>query len=543
MPTTIIYKGATIAELQAGSIGTLSCNGKEMESDIVVVAPESEGGGTSADERVLYVTFMNGATELISYPVIVGDTVKEPVAAGLIDTPTKEQTVSIQYTFSGWSLTDGGSADSSALTDVTEDRTVYVAFAASARLYTVNFYDGETLLQTSQVGYGSEATPPDTFKEGYNFVAWEPSDLTITGDTDFYGTWELDQGWLVALAAPSLTTQGLLPVYSPDGTRLFVKAGSYTVAMYDTTTSPYTLLTSVTPKSSTYVRRIAISPDGTWLAVVFDNNSSYIKNSLYVYSIGESSLTRQSAVIGSSLKFGDDSSHYCSDVEFSPDGTKLFAYSYGEIHIFTIGGTATEWAHSTYAYPRNTAKSFSVFSPDGSRLASQVTLSYYYRGAYLLDVTNGYADISDTYLGTDATSGAEQDQLGAPVAYSPDGRYLAFGNNCRSDNSAGYTSRNYQNLFVLDTSTTPYTTVMYRADNGESHSVTGVSFSADGSLMAVVMEASPYLLVYDTATWTLKETPMTPPTVGLRSCKFSSNNHLVLCSKESPYMYVYEVKE
>lgn len=41
MPTTIIYKGATIAELQAGSIGTLSCNGKEMESDVFVLFENS----------------------------------------------------------------------------------------------------------------------------------------------------------------------------------------------------------------------------------------------------------------------------------------------------------------------------------------------------------------------------------------------------------------------------------------------------------------------------------------------------------------------
>lgn len=188
MPTTIIYKGATIAELQAGSIGTLSCNGKEMESDIVVVAPDSEGGGTSADERVLYVTFMNGATELISYPVIVGDTVKNPATAGLIDTPTKEQTVSTVYTFSGWSLTDGGSASSSALTNVTEDRTVYAAFRESARLYTVYFYDGDTLVNTEQVGYGSSSTYTYA-KDDYIFTGWSPEPTNITGDLDCYAQW------------------------------------------------------------------------------------------------------------------------------------------------------------------------------------------------------------------------------------------------------------------------------------------------------------------------------------------------------------------
>lgn len=41
MPTTIKYKGSTIAELEAGSIGTLSCSGKEMEEDVFVVFENS----------------------------------------------------------------------------------------------------------------------------------------------------------------------------------------------------------------------------------------------------------------------------------------------------------------------------------------------------------------------------------------------------------------------------------------------------------------------------------------------------------------------
>ncbi len=52
--------------------------------------------------------------------------------------------------------------------------------------YTVRFWDGDTLLQESQVAYGTEATPPDT---GDGFIGWIPSDMTITADTDFYGEW------------------------------------------------------------------------------------------------------------------------------------------------------------------------------------------------------------------------------------------------------------------------------------------------------------------------------------------------------------------
>lgn len=59
------------------------------------------------------------------------------------------------------------------------------------RYYTVRFFDGDTLLSEQQVGHGEAAIPPDTTKEGYTFVSWEPSNLTVTQDTDFYGTWEV----------------------------------------------------------------------------------------------------------------------------------------------------------------------------------------------------------------------------------------------------------------------------------------------------------------------------------------------------------------
>lgn len=145
-------------------------------------------GGGSADERVKYVTFMYGGTELLKYPVIAGDTCHDPVSKGLIDTPTKEQTVSTVYTYSGWALTDGGAASSSALANVTEDRTVYAAFTEAARMYTINFYDGETLLKSEQVAYGGSSDY--TYKkEGYLFTGWTPEPTNIAADMDCYGAW------------------------------------------------------------------------------------------------------------------------------------------------------------------------------------------------------------------------------------------------------------------------------------------------------------------------------------------------------------------
>ena len=137
------------------------------------------------------VTFMSedGKTKLYEKQVMEHDTCATPVTLNLISKPTKASTAQYEYAFSGWATTQGGAASSTALTNITGDKTVYAAFKETVRKYTVNFYDGTTLLKTEQVAYGAQATPPDTKKDGYRFVGWTPSDLTITADTDFVGEW------------------------------------------------------------------------------------------------------------------------------------------------------------------------------------------------------------------------------------------------------------------------------------------------------------------------------------------------------------------
>lgn len=148
-----------------------------------------EGGGSI--EGVATVTFCNyDGTELYSRPVFIGDDCPEPVAQGKINTPTKESDVQYNYTFNGWSDTLGGSASSTALKNITADKTVYAGYKTSLVYYTVRFYDGDTLMQESQVAYGETATPPSTERDGYEFVGWIPSSLVIKADTDFYGEWE-----------------------------------------------------------------------------------------------------------------------------------------------------------------------------------------------------------------------------------------------------------------------------------------------------------------------------------------------------------------
>lgn len=83
--------------------------------------------GEVVGEAQLYVTFMNGV-ELVKVPVFEGYDCADPIASGLIETPTKESTKYLRFTFVGWSLTEGGAVDKSALLAVDGNRTVYAAY-------------------------------------------------------------------------------------------------------------------------------------------------------------------------------------------------------------------------------------------------------------------------------------------------------------------------------------------------------------------------------------------------------------------------------
>ena len=113
--------------------------------------------------------------------------------------PTKSSTAQYSYSFTGWSLTAGGSANANALKAVVVDRNVYAAYSKTVRKYTIYFYNGSTLLQTvSNVPYGSGAyysgdTPEKTgvdFPEDYVFTGWSPSNNGITGNTYCYAQYK-----------------------------------------------------------------------------------------------------------------------------------------------------------------------------------------------------------------------------------------------------------------------------------------------------------------------------------------------------------------
>jgi hypothetical protein len=175
---------------KTGETGTMKPNQFPEAIASIVTGSGGGGGGSSTDVRVKYVTFMNGATELIKYPVIVGDTCHDPVTNNSIPAPTKEGTAQYTYEHNGWSLTDGGDASVSALTNVTEDRTVYAAFKATVREYTITYLDsdGVTVLKTEQLPYGTVPSYVPTSSSGL-FQEWIPAPTAVTGNASYKAVW------------------------------------------------------------------------------------------------------------------------------------------------------------------------------------------------------------------------------------------------------------------------------------------------------------------------------------------------------------------
>ena len=97
--------------------------------------------GSVENAVVWTVTFIgaDGST-LCQKLCLDGDDCYDPVITEKIGTPTKASTPQYSYTYNGWSLTDGGTADGNVLANVTEDRTVYAAFVENLIYYTVNFF-------------------------------------------------------------------------------------------------------------------------------------------------------------------------------------------------------------------------------------------------------------------------------------------------------------------------------------------------------------------------------------------------------------------
>ena len=113
-----------------------------------------------------------------------GEDAENPVTRSYkpIAVPTRASTVDTVYAFGGWDKP---------LTNIQTDNIINAVYTTSTRMYTVNFYNGSQLLQTSQVAaHGSVYYDGTLYREGTVWTGWSNSTTNVTSDVDTYAVFE-----------------------------------------------------------------------------------------------------------------------------------------------------------------------------------------------------------------------------------------------------------------------------------------------------------------------------------------------------------------
>lgn len=163
-------------------------DGWSLDGENVVEVPTTVGEADITYHAVYHSTdvyhtlaFINEGEDLYRNDKLqYGNQITKP------EDPTKESDNYLNYTFIGWSL-DGENVIEVQTTVGDEDLIYIAVYQSSTRYYTVDFYQDDTLLTTKQVTYGEDAIPDieePVHPEDYTFIGWEPSNLSITKDTD-----------------------------------------------------------------------------------------------------------------------------------------------------------------------------------------------------------------------------------------------------------------------------------------------------------------------------------------------------------------------
>ena len=188
---------------EAGNNTDMAQVSSTISVDTVTGAQLAEIAGKYPDIHVAYqhvtsnLYFYNedGSTLLFTQAIVDGG---NGTYSG--STPTKTSTAQYTYSFAGWAKKPGGAADSTALQAVTADRSVYAAFTATVRKYTVYFYnkssgDSVLLQRVDNVPYGGSATytgdtPVSWEDTSLGFLGFQPTGKNIVGNTSCYAQFE-----------------------------------------------------------------------------------------------------------------------------------------------------------------------------------------------------------------------------------------------------------------------------------------------------------------------------------------------------------------
>ena len=154
---------------------------------------------TAAETQKYTVVFMKGDTQVKSVELAEGTTISYN---GVV--PSKAATEEYSYTFSGWSLTDGGEVVDLSTVTLDGNKTFYAVFAETLREYNVTWnVNGETTSETVAYGVapeykGETPTKPTVGNTSYTFKGWATS-LTgkiletlpaVAGDVTYYAVFD-----------------------------------------------------------------------------------------------------------------------------------------------------------------------------------------------------------------------------------------------------------------------------------------------------------------------------------------------------------------
>ena len=113
-----------------------------------------------------------------------GEDAENPVTRSYkpIAVPEREPSVDTVYSFGGWDKS---------LTNITTDNVFFAVYTTTTRKYTVNFYNGAQLLQTSEVAaHGSVYYDGTLYREGTIWTGWSNSTTNVTADVNTYAVFE-----------------------------------------------------------------------------------------------------------------------------------------------------------------------------------------------------------------------------------------------------------------------------------------------------------------------------------------------------------------
>ena len=237
----------------SGEVHTSTLTGEEIEA-LMARYPYIHPTADHTSTKLYYYTY-DGATLLYTETILDGGN------GTYNGSPSRTADAQYTYTFAGWSLYQNGSADASATTGVTANRSVYAAYSTVVNTYTVIWQDeDETLLETDlNVPYGTTPTYDGTMpvQDGEPATGWEPEVGPITGDTTYTATY--------------------VPVYTATFTLAEIDGGTtlYTVRVKQGNTPVYS---GATPESlqgdSTELEFIGWEPS---LGPIYDDTTYYAK--------------------------------------------------------------------------------------------------------------------------------------------------------------------------------------------------------------------------------------------------------------------------